>query len=59
MKSSKWCVVAFNGGEGWVYSDYLTGDFGGTQVVLTERPANSGVRHRRGPGVDGRDVTAA
>lgn len=34
---SKWCVVAFNGAEGWVYSDYLTGDFGGTQVVLTER----------------------
>ena len=44
LESSKWCVVAFNGGEGWVYSDYLTGDFGGTQVVLTERPADSGVR---------------
>lgn len=44
IEGSKWCVVAFNGGEGWVYSDYLTGDFGGTQVVLTERPADSGVR---------------
>ena len=44
LEASKWCVVAFNGGEGWVYSDYLTGDFGGTQIVLTERPANSGVR---------------
>ncbi len=44
LEISKWCVVAFNGGEGWVYSDYLTGDFGGTQVVLTERPADSGVR---------------
>jgi uncharacterized protein YraI len=44
LESGKWCVVAFNGGEGWVYSDYLTGDFGGTQVVLTERPADSGVR---------------
>lgn len=43
IQGSKWCVIAFNGGEGWVYSDYLTGDFGGTQVVLTERPADSGV----------------
>ena len=33
LENSKWCVVAFNGGDGWVYSDYLTGDFGGTQVV--------------------------
>lgn len=44
LEASKWCVVAFEGGQGWVYSDYLSGDFGGTQVVLTERPANSGVR---------------
>ncbi len=43
LESSKWCIVAFNGGDGWVYSDYLTGDFGGTQVVVTQRPANSGV----------------
>ena len=43
LEASKWCVVAFNGGEGWVYSDYLTGEFGGTRVVLTERPADSGV----------------
>ncbi|MEW9806051.1 DUF1236 domain-containing protein [Mesorhizobium sp. ZMM04-5] len=43
LEGSKWCVVAFEGREGWVYSDYLTGEFGGTQVVLTERPANSGV----------------
>ncbi len=43
LDSSKWCTVAYEGGEGWVYSDYLTGDFGGNQVVLTERPADSGV----------------
>ena len=43
LENSKWCVVAHSGGEGWVYSDYLTGDFGGTQVVLTARPADSGV----------------
>ncbi|MDQ2633771.1 MAG: DUF1236 domain-containing protein [Pseudomonadota bacterium] len=54
LEASKWCVVAFNGGEGWVYSDYLTGEFGGTQVVLTERPADSGVRIVEAPAdVDG------
>ena len=54
LEASKWCVVAFNGGQGWVYSDYLTGDFGGSQVVLTERPADSGVRIVEAPAdVDG------
>lgn len=54
LEASKWCIVAFEGGEGWVYSDYLTGDFGGTQVVVTERPADSGVRIVEAPvGVDG------
>lgn len=53
MEGSKWCIVAFEGGQGWVYSDYLTGDFGGTQVVLTERPANSSVRIVRRDEVDG------
>jgi len=54
MQGSKWCVVAFDGGQGWVYSDYLAGDFGGQQVVLTERPADSGVRVVEAPAdVDG------
>lgn len=43
LESSKWCIVATNAGEGWVYSDYLTRDFGGRQVVVTERPIDSGV----------------
>ncbi len=43
LEASKWCVVALEKGDGWVYSDYLTADFGGTQVVLTDRPADSGV----------------
>jgi uncharacterized protein YraI len=43
LESGKWCSVVEAGGEGWVYSDYLTGEFGGKTVVLTERPANSGV----------------
>ena len=41
IEGSKWCSVAEAGGQGWVYSDYLTGNFGGQQVVLTERPAGS------------------
>lgn len=42
MEGSKWCRIAANGGQGWVYSDYLTADFGGGQrVVVTERPAES------------------
>jgi uncharacterized protein YraI len=54
LQNSKWCIVAFNGGEGWVYSDYLTGEFGGTQVVVTDRPADSGVRIVEAPvDVDG------
>ncbi|RUM96258.1 DUF1236 domain-containing protein [Pseudaminobacter arsenicus] len=43
LQNSKWCSVATQGGEGWVYSDYLTGDFGGTTVVLSQRPATSEV----------------
>ena len=59
FETSKWCVVAFNGGEGWVYSDYLTGDFGGTRVVLTERPADSGVRIVEAPAVIDRTTTSS
>ena len=54
LEGSKWCVVAFENGDGWVYSDYLAGEFGGTQVVITERPADSGVRIVEAPAdVDG------
>jgi uncharacterized protein YraI len=41
--NSKWCTIAEANGPAWVYSDYVTADFGGRQVVLTERPADSGV----------------
>jgi len=41
IEGSKWCSVAEAGGQGWVYSDYLTGNFDGQQVVVTERPAGS------------------
>lgn len=44
MEGSKWCTIAEANGDGWVYSDYLSADFGGQQMVLTDRPADSGVR---------------
>lgn len=40
LADSKWCQVDIGGTQGWAYSDYLTGDFDGTQVVVTERPAD-------------------
>lgn len=43
IANSKWCTIAEANGPAWVYSDYVTADFGGRQVVLTERPADSGV----------------
>jgi uncharacterized protein YraI len=37
IENSKWCTIAEAGGQGWVYSDYVTADFGGSRVVLTQR----------------------
>ncbi|MGB3390205.1 MAG: SH3 domain-containing protein, partial [Pseudaminobacter sp.] len=53
LQDSKWCSVATQGGEGWVYADYLTGDFGGTTVVLSERPATSEVTVVEAPAGNG------
>jgi len=41
LAGSKWCTIAEAGGEGWVYSDYLSADFGGKQVILTDRPSDA------------------
>ncbi|MER8631831.1 DUF1236 domain-containing protein [Mesorhizobium opportunistum] len=43
IENSKWCTIAEAGGQGWVYSDYVTADFGGSRVVLTQRPHGSSV----------------
>ncbi|UVK39701.1 DUF1236 domain-containing protein [Mesorhizobium sp. AR10] len=43
IENSKWCTIAEANGQGWVYSDYVTADFGGSQVVLTRRPADAGI----------------
>lgn len=54
IKGSKWCSV--NGGQGWVYSDYLVGETGGTRVVITERPADFDIEYIPAP--DGGVVAA-
>ena len=41
IEGSKWCQVQTGSGAGWAFSDYLTGDFGGQTVILTERPAEA------------------
>ncbi|GGD31353.1 hypothetical protein GCM10011335_37980 [Aureimonas glaciei] len=43
LENSKWCRVSFDGQAGWAYSDYLTTDFSGQRVIITERRADVGV----------------
>lgn len=43
IENSKWCTIAEAGGRGWVYSDYVTADIGGSRVVLTERRSSVAV----------------
>jgi uncharacterized protein YraI len=43
IANSKWCTIAEPNGRGWVYSDYVSADFGGNAVVLTRRPADAGI----------------
>lgn len=53
LEQSRWCTVATADSDGWVYSDYLTGDFGGEAVVLSQRPADSKVAIVPPPDNDG------
>jgi uncharacterized protein YraI len=43
LENSKWCTIAEAGGQGWVYSDYVTAEFGGSRLVLTKRPPDAGI----------------
>lgn len=43
VRDSKWCALDEGGKLGFVYSDYLTADVGGSRVVIAERPADAGV----------------
>lgn len=51
LQGSKWCAVGDAGNRAWVNSDYVTSEFSGRRVVLTERPMNSGVTVIETPGV--------
>jgi hypothetical protein len=50
LASGKWCQV---NGEGWVYSAYLVGDFGGQQVVIQERVGSDDVAVIKDPDASG------
>ncbi|KRA00346.1 hypothetical protein ASD64_01905 [Mesorhizobium sp. Root157] len=43
LENSKWCTIAEAGGQGWVYSDYVTAEFGSTRLVVTQRPPDAGI----------------
>lgn len=43
IENSKWCTIAEAGGQGWVYSDYVTTNSGGSRVVLTQRRSSVAV----------------
>lgn len=36
-QASKWCMVTYNGVQGWAYSDYLVADVSGQNMIVTER----------------------
>ncbi len=38
-QGSKWCMVSYNGVQGWAYSDYLVADVSGREMIVTERIA--------------------
>lgn len=48
IAGSKWCSVSDSGG-GWINSDFVTADFGGERLVLTERPADADIAVVRPP----------
>jgi hypothetical protein len=41
VQNGRWCSVAFDGGEGFVSSRYLAGDFDAGQMIIAEQPTAS------------------
>src|SRR4029079_14100752 len=41
VQNGRWCTVAFEGGEGWVSSRFLAGDFDASRMIATEQPTGS------------------
>jgi uncharacterized protein YraI len=37
LEGSKWCLVTYDGTDGWVYSEYLITELSGQRVVVVER----------------------
>jgi uncharacterized protein YraI len=58
LQNGKWCSVAEAGGQGWVYSDYVSADFGGSNVVLSQRPTDSDIAVVEAPKVSSGDAGA-
>lgn len=58
LQNGKWCTVVEAGGQGWVYSDYVSADFGGSNVVLSQRPADSNIAVVEAPRVSSGDAGA-
>lgn len=49
IDQGKWCNVNTGSEDAWAYSDYLTMDSGGTQIILTNRSADAGVAVVKAP----------
>jgi len=43
LEGSRWCRIAHDGNEGWVYSEYLTAEVSGERVIIAERREAIGV----------------
>jgi uncharacterized protein YraI len=43
LEGDVWCEVSYGGGVGWVDSDYLVADYGGTDYVVRERRDEFGI----------------
>lgn len=43
LENSKWCAIDDAGGQGWVYSDYVTAEFGSRHVVVTQLPPDADI----------------
>lgn len=43
LQGSKWCAVGKGENRAWINSDYVSSEFAGSRVILSERPAQSDV----------------
>ena len=43
LEGSRWCRIGYEGSEGWVYSEYLTAEYQGERILISERREAIGV----------------